>query len=412
MKRLIALLLAAVLALSLAACGGGGDTTSDESGDTTGGESNSMTKEEMLEVAVVADEVEIGNAIYENIVNAKQAYCGKVLEVSSIISAIDEDSISLGQVGSFLTVYLPEEDIANLQLQQSITVVGITNDDIQTDIQVINGTEFEQQCLVMEQAYLVTDRYEFTGTVKSENDFVPELPKEKVDVIYLCFPNNPTGTVLSKENLKKFVDYARENKALILFDSAYEAFITEPDIPHSIYEIEGAKEVAIEFRSFSKTAGFTGVRCAFTVVPNELFGYTKSGEKVSLNKLWNRRVTTKFNGVSYIVQRGAEAVYSEEGKKEIKENIKYYLENSKIIREGLKEARYTVYGGVNSPYIWLKVPKGFTSWEFFDKLLEKANVVGTPGSGFGPSGEGYFRLTAFGTKENSIEAIKRIKELM
>ena len=248
--------------------------------------------------------------------------------------------------------------------------------------------------------------------VKSENDFVPELPKEKVDVIYLCFPNNPTGTVLSKENLKKFVDYARENKALILFDSAYEAFITEPDIPHSIYEIEGAKEVAIEFRSFSKTAGFTGVRCAFTVVPNELFGYTKSGEKISLNKLWNRRVTTKFNGVSYIVQRGAEAIYSEEGKKEIKENIKYYLENSKIIREGLKEAGYTVYGGVNSPYIWLKVPKGFTSWEFFDKLLEKANVVGTPGSGFGPSGEGYFRLTAFGTKENSIEAIKRIKELM
>ena len=248
--------------------------------------------------------------------------------------------------------------------------------------------------------------------VKSENDFVPELPKEKVDVIYLCFPNNPTGTVLSKENLKKFVDYARENKALILFDSAYEAFITEPDIPHSIYEIKGAKEVAIEFRSFSKTAGFTGVRCAFTVVPNELFGYTKSGEKVSLNKLWNRRVTTKFNGVSYIVQRGAEAVYSEEGKKEIKENIKYYLENSKIIREGLKEAGYTVYGGVNSPYIWLKVPKGFTSWEFFDKLLEKANVVGTPGSGFGPSGEGYFRLTAFGTKENSIEAIRRIKELM
>ena len=248
--------------------------------------------------------------------------------------------------------------------------------------------------------------------VKSENDFVPELRKEKVDVIYVCFPNNPTGTVLSKENLKKFVDYARENKALILFDSAYEAFITESDIPHSIYEIKGAKEVAIEFRSFYKTAGFTGVRCAFTVVPNELFGYTKSGEKISLNKLWNRRVTTKFNGVSYIVQRGAEAIYSEEGKKEIKENIKYYLENSKIIREGLKEAGYTVYGGVNSPYIWLKVPKGFTSWEFFDKLLEKANVVGTPGSGFGPSGEGYFRLTAFGTKENSIEAIKRIKELM
>ena len=248
--------------------------------------------------------------------------------------------------------------------------------------------------------------------VCSENNFVPELPKEEVDVIYLCFPNNPTGTVLTKEELKKFVDYARKNKVLILFDAAYEAFITEPDIPHSIYEIEGAKEVAIEFRSFSKTAGFTGVRCAFTVVPNELFGYTKSGEKVSLNKLWNRRVTTKFNGVSYVVQRGAEAVYSEEGKKEIRENIKYYLDNAKIIREGLTEAGFTVYGGVNSPYIWLKVPDGMKSWEFFDMLLEKANVVGTPGSGFGPCGEGYFRLTAFGTKENSIEAIKRIKEVM
>lgn len=248
--------------------------------------------------------------------------------------------------------------------------------------------------------------------VRSENNFVPELPKEKVDVIYLCFPNNPTGTVLTKEELKKFVDYAKENKVLILFDSAYEAFITEPNIPHSIYEIEGAKEVAIEFRSFSKTAGFTGIRCAFAVVPNELFGYTKSGEKVSLNKLWNRRVTTKFNGVSYVVQRGAEAVYSEEGRKEIKENIKYYLDNAKIIREGLKEAGFTVYGGVSSPYIWLKVPDGMKSWEFFDMLLEKANVVGTPGSGFGPCGEGYFRLTAFGTKENSIEAIRRIKEVM
>ena len=248
--------------------------------------------------------------------------------------------------------------------------------------------------------------------VCSENNFVPELPKEKVDVIYLCFPNNPTGTVLTKEELKKFVDYAKENKVLILFDAAYEAFITEPNIPHSIYEIEGAKEVAIEFRSFSKTAGFTGVRCAFTVVPNELFGYTKSGEKVSLNKLWNRRVTTKFNGVSYVVQRGAEAVYSEEGQKEIKENIKYYLDNAKIIREGLKEAGFTVYGGVSSPYIWLKVPDGMKSWKFFDLLLEKANVVGTPGSGFGPCGEGYFRLTAFGTKENSIEAIRRIKEVM
>ena len=244
--------------------------------------------------------------------------------------------------------------------------------------------------------------------VSSENNFVPELPKEVPDVIYLCFPNNPTGTVLTKEQLKKFVDYARENKSIILFDAAYERFIQDENIPHSIYEIEGAKEVCLEFRSFSKTAGFTGVRCGFVVVPKTVFGYTKSGEKVSLNKLWNRRTTTKFNGASYIVQRGAEAVYSEEGKRQIEENIEYYRENAKIIKEGLESAGFTVFGGINSPYVWLKVPEGMTSWEFFDELLEKANVVGTPGSGFGPSGEGYFRLTSFGTKENSIEAIKRI----
>ena len=244
--------------------------------------------------------------------------------------------------------------------------------------------------------------------VSSENNFVPELPKEVPDVIYLCFPNNPTGTVLTKEQLKKFVDYARENKSIILFDAAYERFIQDENIPHSIYEIEGAKEVCLEFRSFSKTAGFTGVRCGFVVVPKTVFGYTKSGEKVSLNKLWNRRTTTKFNGASYIVQRGAEAVYSEEGKRQIEENIEYYRENAKIIKEGLESAGFTVFGGINSPYVWLKVPEGMTSWEFFDELLEKANVVGTPGSGFGPSGEGYFRLTSFGTKENSIKAIKRI----
>ena len=244
--------------------------------------------------------------------------------------------------------------------------------------------------------------------VSSENNFVPELPKEVPDVIYLCFPNNPTGTVLTKEQLKKFVDYARENKSIILFDAAYERFIQDENIPHSIYEIEGAKEVCLEFRSFSKTAGFTGVRCGFVVVPKTVFGYTKSGEKVSLNKLWNRRTTTKFNGASYIVQRGAEAVYSEEGKRQIEENIEYYRENAKIIKEGLESAGFTVFGGINSPYVWLKVPEEMTSWEFFDELLEKANVVGTPGSGFGPSGEGYFRLTSFGTKENSIEAIKRI----
>lgn len=247
--------------------------------------------------------------------------------------------------------------------------------------------------------------------VSKENNFVPELPKEKADVIYLCFPNNPTGTVLTREQLKKFVDYAKENKSIILFDAAYEAFVTDKDIPRSIYEIDGAKEVAIEFRSFSKTAGFTGVRCAFAVVPKTVFGYTKSGEKVSLNKLWNRRTCTKFNGASYIVQRGAEAIYSEEGQKQINENINYYRENAKIIKDGLENAGFEVFGGVNSPYIWLKVPDGMKSWEFFDELLERANVVGTPGSGFGPSGEGYFRLTSFGTKENSIEAISRITKI-
>lgn len=245
--------------------------------------------------------------------------------------------------------------------------------------------------------------------VTEQNNFKPELPKEKVDMIYLCFPNNPTGTVLEKEDLKKWINYAKENQSIILYDAAYEAFIIDENIPHSIYEIEGAKEVAIEFKSYSKTAGFTGVRCAYVVVPKELKGYTKQGEEISLNRLWNRRTCTKFNGVGYVVQRAAEATYSEIGKKQIKENIKAYLENAKIIKEGLQSSGFTVYGGVNSPYVWLKVPQSMTSWEFFDKLLEEANVVGTPGSGFGTHGEGYFRLTAFGTKENTIEAINRIK---
>ena len=245
----------------------------------------------------------------------------------------------------------------------------------------------------------------------AENNFIPEFPKEVPDMIYLCFPNNPTGTTLSKKELKKWVDYAKENKSLILFDSAYESFIQDEDVPHSIYEVEGAKEVAIEFRSFSKTAGFTGIRCAYAVVPKSLKGYTKSGEEVLLNRLWTRRQGTKFNGVSYPVQRAAEAVYTEAGQKQIKENISYYMNNAKIIKEGLQEAGYTEYGGINAPYVWLKVPNGLTSWEFFDKLLNEANVVGTPGVGFGPSGEGYFRLTAFGTKENTIEAIARIKKM-
>ena len=246
--------------------------------------------------------------------------------------------------------------------------------------------------------------------VMAENDFKPELPKQRVDMIYLCFPNNPTGTVLNKEELKKWVDYAKENQSVILYDSAYEAFITQKDIPHSIYEIEGAKDVAIEFRSFSKTAGFTGVRCAYVVVPKELKGYTKEGEAVSYNKLWNRRTCTKFNGVSYIVQRAAEAIYTDKGQAQIKENIAYYMENARIIRNGLEEIGFTYYGGVNAPYVWLKVPEGMTSWQFFDKLLEEVNIVGTPGSGFGPHGEGYFRLTAFGTKESTVEAMERMKK--
>ena len=243
--------------------------------------------------------------------------------------------------------------------------------------------------------------------VTAKNDFKPELPKEKVDLIYLCFPNNPTGTVLTKEDLKVWVDYAKENNSIILYDAA---FIEEENIPHTIYEIEGAKDVAIEFKSYSKTAGFTGIRCAYVVIPKTVKGYTKNGKSVELNKLWNRRTCTKFNGVSYVVQKAAEATYTKEGKKQIQENINYYKQNAKIIKEGLEEAGFTVYGAVNSPYIWLKVPDGITSWQFFDKLLEEVNIVGTPGSGFGPHGEGYFRLTAFGTKENTLKAIERIKK--
>lgn len=243
----------------------------------------------------------------------------------------------------------------------------------------------------------------------AENGFEPELPSQVPDIIYLCFPNNPTGTVLNRAQLKKWVDYAKENKAIILYDSAYEAFITESNIPHSIYEIEGAKEVAIEFRSFSKTAGFTGVRCGYVVVPKTLNGYTKNGEKISINKLWNRRTCTKFNGVSYITQRGAEAIYTEEGQLQIQQNINYYKENAKIIKENLEDAGYEVFGGVNAPYIWLKLPDGVKSWDFFDRLLNEVQVVGTPGVGFGPSGEGYFRLTAFGDRNSTIEAMNRIK---
>jgi LL-diaminopimelate aminotransferase len=244
-----------------------------------------------------------------------------------------------------------------------------------------------------------------------ENNFEPDLPKERADLIYLCYPNNPTGTTLSKEKLKTWVEYARSNKSIILYDAAYEAFITDDSIPHSIFEIEGAKEVAMEFRSFSKTAGFTGTRCAYLVIPKELMGYTSTGEKISLNSLWNRRHTTKFNGVSYPIQKAAAACFSEIGKKEVRANIDYYMNNANKIRNSLKDFGYEVFGGVNAPYIWLKTPNSLSSWDFFDKLLAQVQVVGTPGSGFGPSGEGYFRLSAFGKKEDVEEAIQRIKSL-
>lgn len=239
----------------------------------------------------------------------------------------------------------------------------------------------------------------------AESNFLPSLPTEKVDIIYLCFPNNPTGMAITKTELKKWVDYANENGSLILFDSAYEAFITEEDVPHSIYEIEGAKTCAIEFRSFSKTAGFTGVRCGYTVVPHAL----KADDGTQLNALWARRQATKFNGVSYITQRAAEAVYSEEGKKQTREIIAYYQNNAKVIYNGLKDCGFTVYGAKNSPYVWLKTPDNMGSWEFFDTLLNEIQVVGTPGEGFGPSGEGYFRLTAFGSAEDTAAAVERIK---
>jgi LL-diaminopimelate aminotransferase len=248
--------------------------------------------------------------------------------------------------------------------------------------------------------------------VTAENSFTPDLPSGKVDLLYLCYPNNPTGTVATRETLKKFVDYAKANGTIIFFDAAYEAYITDPSIPHSIYEIEGARDVAIEFRSFSKTAGFTGTRCAFTVVPKGLMAKTPGGESVELHGLWNRRHTTKFNGVSYVVQRGAEAVYSPAGKQQVRTLIDFYLQNAAILCQGLRDAGQTVYGGTNAPYVWLKTPGGMTSWQFFDHLLSKANVVGTPGSGFGASGEGYFRLSAFNSRANVEEAVTRIKQLL
>jgi LL-diaminopimelate aminotransferase len=260
----------------------------------------------------------------------------------------------------------------------------------------------------------LNDRGEAQGLVyvpmTADNNFTPAIPRGHADVIYLCSPNNPTGATLSKAALQQWVDYARANKAVIFFDAAYEAYISDPAIPHSIYEIPGARDCAIEFRSFSKTAGFTGVRCAFTVVPKTLKGRANSGEEVDLYKLWNRRHTTKFNGVSYITQAGAAAIYTPEGRKQINDVIAHYMTNAKIIRESLTALNMKVYGGQNAPYVWLKTPGGSTSWQFFDQLLSQCHVVGTPGSGFGAAGEGYFRLSAFNSRENVNEAMKRIKE--
>ena len=257
---------------------------------------------------------------------------------------------------------------------------------------------------------------EFEGLVylkaSAESGFNPPLPEEKVDIIYLCSPNNPTGTALTRTQMEEWVSYARNNGSVLLFDAAYEAFIQDPDIPHSIYEIPGAREVAIEFRSFSKLAGFTGVRCAFTVIPSDLEARTQDGRPVKLHALWTRRHTTKFNGVSYITQRGAEAVYSPEGRQQTREIIAFYLENARIIRETLQKAGLTVFGGVNAPYVWVETPGRMPSWEFFDALLKRAHVVCTPGSGFGAAGEGYIRISAFNSRENVQEAMRRVRQAL
>jgi len=242
---------------------------------------------------------------------------------------------------------------------------------------------------------------------REENGFVPPLPSGRADVIYLCYPNNPTGTTLTRAQMKAFVDYARENKALLLYDSAYEVYVSDPEVPHSIYEVEGARECAVEFRSMSKTAGFTGTRCAYTVVPKSLVYKDDLGNDARLNAMWNRRHTTKFNGVPYVTQRGAEAIYTPEGRRQILGVARYYMENARVIRESLESAGYTVYGGVNAPYIWLKTPGG-DSWAFFDELLHEKQIVGTPGAGFGSAGEGFFRMTAFATRENTERAMRRV----
>jgi LL-diaminopimelate aminotransferase len=273
---------------------------------------------------------------------------------------------------------------------------------------------YENTAIMSGRAGRLTDEGKWSNIVYinclPENGFKPELPTERIDVIYLCYPNNPTGAVLTKAELKQWVDYAIENQAIIIFDGAYEAYITEEDIPHSIYEIKGAKKVAIEVRSFSKTAGFTGLRCSYTVVPKELIAYTLMGDKIPLNKLWLRRQTTYFNGNSYVVQRGAEATYTRKGKKQTADLIEYYLTNAGIIRNELKKLGFTLYGGINSPYIWVQTPNDIPSWKFFQQLLYEANIVGTPGEGFGLNGEGYFRFSGFCSRENVEEAMVRMRK--
>jgi len=322
---------------------------------------------------------------------------------------VDGDYKSLGLDIDIDEVFVSDgakTDVGNIQeLFSEDNVIAITDPvyPVYLDSNVMAGRTGKAVDGIFENVvYLPTN---------AENNFSPALPEKHVDIVYLCSPNNPTGTVLSRARLTEWVQYCKENDVVLMFDSAYEAFISTEDTVRSIYEIEGARDVAIEFRSFSKTAGFTGTRCAYAVVPKEVTAITKSGERQALNPMWNRRQCTKFNGVPYIIQRAAEAVYSPEGQKQTRENIAFYKENARIIREGLESIGLTVYGGIDAPYIWLKAPEGMTSWELFDVLLEKVNIVSTPGSGFGPCGEGYLRLTAFGSRENTIRAIDRIKTL-
>ena len=324
-------------------------------------------------------------------------------------AVVEKDYAPLGITIALDEVFISDgakSDVGNIQeLFAKDNIVAITDPvyPVYLDSNVMGGRTGKAINGIFEKVvYLPTT---------AENNFSPDFPKERVDIVYLCCPNNPTGTVLSRARLKEWLDWCKQNDAILMFDSAYEAFISSEDTVHSIYEIEGAREVAIEFRSFSKTAGFTGTRCAYTIVPKEVTARTKDGERKQLNPMWNRRQCTKFNGVPYIIQRAAEAVYTEDGYKQTRENIAYYKENARIIREGLESIGLTVFGGVDAPYIWLKAPAGMTSWDLFDLLLEKVHIVSTPGSGFGPSGEGYLRLTAFGSRENTLRAIERIKTL-